>query len=125
VAFARIPSAQYDEAAGVYALMRGIGGSAGIAVISWLFVRQTQIHFNELTAHVTPFNPELLPYLAERGLGPYSPEAAPLVAYDIARQAQMLAFDDIFWFIGISTLAIIPLLFFMTRPEKVALVPAH
>ena len=30
-----------DEASGVYALMRGIGGSAGIAVVSWLFVRQT------------------------------------------------------------------------------------
>jgi MFS transporter, DHA2 family, multidrug resistance protein len=125
VAFASIRNAQYDEAAGVYALMRGIGGSAGIAVISWLFVRQTQIHFNELTAHVTPFNAELVPYLAARGLGPYSPEAAPLVAYDIARQAQMLAFDDIFWFIGLSTLAILPVLFFMRRPEKIALVPAH
>ena len=54
VAFASIPKASYDEASGVYALMRGIGGSAGIAVVSWLFVRQTQIHFNELTAHVTP-----------------------------------------------------------------------
>ena len=125
VAFANIPKAQYDEASGVYALMRGIGGSAGIAVVSWLFVRQTQIHWGELTANITPFNRELIPYLAQHGLTPYSPTAAPLVTYEIARQAEMLAFNDLFWFIAIVTLAIIPLLFFMTKPEKVALVPAE
>ena len=125
VAFASIPNAKYDEASGVYALMRGIGGSAGIAVVSWLLVRQSQIHFNELTAHITPFNRDLIPYLAERGLTPYSPQAAPAVVHEIARQAQMLAFNDIFWFIAVVTLAIIPVLFLMKRPERVQLAPAH
>ena len=37
----------------------------------------------------------------------------------------MLAFNDLFWFIGMVTLAIIPLVFLMKKPEKVALVPAH
>jgi MFS transporter, DHA2 family, multidrug resistance protein len=124
-AFANIPRAQYDEASGVYALMRGIGGSAGIAVVSWLFVRQMQIHWSELSAHITPFKQALVPYLAEHGLTPYSPTAAPLVTYEIARQAQLLAFNDLFWFIGLVTLAIIPLLFFMTKPERFSLVPAH
>jgi MFS transporter, DHA2 family, multidrug resistance protein len=124
VAFSTIANAQYDEASGLYALMRGIGGSAGIAVVSWLFVRQTQIHFNELTAHITPYNRDLIPYLGQHGLTPYSPEAAPLIMHEIGRQAQMLAFNDIFWFIAIVTLAIIPLIFAMKRPEKVSLVPA-
>jgi MFS transporter, DHA2 family, multidrug resistance protein len=125
VAFASIPKAQYDEASGVYALMRGIGGSAGIAVVSWLFVRQAQIHFAELTAHITPYNPALLPYLSQYGLNPHSPQSGPLVAHEIADQAQMLAFNDLFWFIGVVTLAIIPLIFIMKKPEKVELVPAH
>ena len=124
VAFASIPREQYDEAAGVYALMRGIGGSAGIAIVSWLFVRQAHIHFNELTAHITPYNSDLVPYLGQHGLSPYSPEAAPLVVHEIARQAQMLAFNDIFWFIAMVTFAIIPLIFLMKRPERVSLVPA-
>jgi DHA2 family multidrug resistance protein len=123
VAFASVPRAQYDEASGVYALMRGIGGSAGIAVVSWLFVRQTQIHFNELTGHITPFNRDLIPYLGQYGLTPYSPQSAPLIAHEIGRQAQMLAFNDIFWFIAMVTLAIIPLIFLMKKPEKVSLVP--
>jgi DHA2 family multidrug resistance protein len=125
VAFGSIANKQYDEASGVYALMRGIGGSGGIAVVSWLFVRQTQIHFNELTAHITPYNRDLLPYLDQYGLKPYSPETAPLVMHEIGRQAQMLAFNDIFWFIAVVTLAIIPHIFLMKRPERVAQVPAH
>jgi MFS transporter, DHA2 family, multidrug resistance protein len=123
VAFASIPRAQYDEASGLYALMRGIGGSAGIAVVSWLFVRQTQIHFNELTGHVTPYNRDVVPYLGQYGLTPLSPESAPLIVHEIDRQAQMLAFNDIFWFIAMVTLAIIPLIFLMKKPEKVSLVP--
>jgi DHA2 family multidrug resistance protein len=105
--------------------MRGIGGSAGIAVVSWLFVRQTQIHFAELTSHVTPYNRDLPAYLSQFGLNPYSPQSGPLVAHEIGRQAQMLAFNDLFWFIGVVTLAIIPLIFLMKRPEKIELVPAH
>jgi DHA2 family multidrug resistance protein len=46
------------------------------------------------------------------------------VTLQIAQQAQLMAFNDLFWFIGLVTLAIIPLLFFMKKPEKVALVPA-
>ncbi len=124
-AFSTVPNAKYDEASGFYALMRGIGGSIGIAVVSWLLVRQSQVHFNELTAHITPFNRDLVPYLAERGLNPLSPEAGPAVVQEITRQAYMLAFNDIFWFIAVVTLAIIPLVFLMKRPEKVSLVPAR
>jgi MFS transporter, DHA2 family, multidrug resistance protein len=41
-----------------------------------------------------------------------------LVAQEIARQAQMQAFDDLFWFIGWVTFAILPLPFMMKRPER-------
>jgi DHA2 family multidrug resistance protein len=85
VAFASIPKSKYDEASGIYALMRGIGGSAGIAIVSWLFVRQAHIHFAELTAHITPYNRDLLPYLSERGLTPQDPQAGAAVMQEIAR----------------------------------------
>src|SRR5262245_3977715 len=68
VAFASIPRAQYDEASGVYALMRGIGGSGGIAIVSWLFVRQTEIHLHELTVDILPYKRELISSLVQQGL---------------------------------------------------------
>ena len=57
VAFASIPKSQLDEASGVYALMRGIGGSAGIAVVSWLFVarrRSISPSSRRISRRITP-----------------------------------------------------------------------
>ena len=70
VTFGNIAKAQYDEASGVYALMRGIGGSASIAVVSWLFVRQTQIHWNELSGHITPSTRRSFPISPSMGSPP-------------------------------------------------------
>jgi MFS transporter, DHA2 family, multidrug resistance protein len=126
VAFGRMTNDRLDEAAGLYALMRGIGSSIGIAVVSWLFVRQGQVHWVNLTDHVSPLNPNIPPLIANYGIDPQAPVVLPAAAQAIARQAQMMAFVDLFWFIGIVTLAILPLIFLMKRPEKVGvLVPSH
>jgi MFS transporter, DHA2 family, multidrug resistance protein len=126
IAFGSISDSKLDEAAGLYALMRGIGSSVGIAVVSWLFVRQGQVHWDGLIAHISPFNPALPPDIAAQGLNPQSPVTVVAMAQEIGRQAQMLAFVDLFWFIGLVTLAILPLVLLMQRPKTTALlIPAH
>jgi DHA2 family multidrug resistance protein len=126
IAFGQMPNAKLDEAAGLYALMRGIGASIGIAVASWLFVRQGQVHWNELISHISPLNPAVPPYLSAHGLDPQSPATAVAISQEIARQAQMLAFVDLFWFIGVVTFAILPLVLLMKKPARgEAHVPAH
>jgi MFS transporter, DHA2 family, multidrug resistance protein len=126
VAFGRMENEKLDEAAGLYALMRGIGSSIGIAVVSWLFVRQTQIHWGDLITHINPFNPAVPPYLSAHGLDMQAPSSMSIVALEIGRQAQMLAFIDLFWFIGMVTFAILPLLFLMKRPKTAGVfIPAH
>jgi DHA2 family multidrug resistance protein len=48
------------------------------------------------------------------------------VALEIGRQAQMLAFIDLFWFIGLVTFAILPLVFLMKKPKTAGVfIPAH
>jgi MFS transporter, DHA2 family, multidrug resistance protein len=126
VAFGRMENEKLDEAAGLYALMRGIGSSIGIAVVSWLFVRQTDVHWDNLIVHINPFNPAVPPYLNAHGLNPQAPGSIFAVALEIGRQAQMLAFIDMFWFIGIVTFAILPLLLMMKRPKTTGVfIPAH
>ena len=94
--------------------------------MSWLFVRQGQVHWDGLIAHISPFNPVLPPYIAAQGLNPQSPVTVVAMAQEIGRQAQMLAFVDLFWFIGLVTLAILPLVLLMQRPKTTALlIPAH
>jgi MFS transporter, DHA2 family, multidrug resistance protein len=126
VAFGSVPNTKLDEASGLFALLRGIGSSVGIAVVSWLFVRQGQVHWDNLIANISPYNPAVPSYLAALGLNPQSPGAMVSVAREIARQAQMMAFVDLFWFIGLFTFAILPLLFMMKRPAREGVfIPAH
>jgi len=125
VAFGSVTNDKLDEASGLYALMRGIGASIGIAVVSWLFVRQSQVHWQTLIDHITPFNPAVPPYLSAHGLNPRSAESMAAAANEIGRQAQMLAFVDLFWFIGLVTLGILPLVFMMKKPTREGLfIPA-
>jgi DHA2 family multidrug resistance protein len=124
VAFGDVPSNKLDEAAGLYALMRGIGSSMGIAVVSWLFVRQGQVHWQILAGHVTSFNPPTLSYQSAFGINHWSDSALAFIAREIARQAQMQAFNDLFWLIGWITLAILPLLLLGRRPQRKDLVMA-
>lgn len=121
VAFGTIKDAKLDEASGLMALMRGIGSSVGIAIVSWLLVRQGQVHWSHLIENLNPYNPAVTPYLAGSGLNPSSPGTIKIVALGVARQAQMQAFLDLFWFIGWVTFALLPLVFLMKRPEKARL----
>jgi DHA2 family multidrug resistance protein len=115
VAFGSISEAKLDEASGLMALMRGIGSSIGIAVVGWLLVHQGQVHWALLIENLNPFNPALQ---AESGLSMSSPSTMKIVALGVARQAQMQAFIDLFWFIGWVTFALLPLVFLMKRPER-------
>ena len=117
VAFGSISDAKLDEASGLMALMRGLGSSLGIAVVSWLLVRQGQVHWTLLIQNLNPFNPAVAPYLAGSGQS-ISSGTMKMVALGVARQAQMQAFIDLFWFIGWVTLALLPLVFLMKRPER-------
>jgi DHA2 family multidrug resistance protein len=66
------------------------------------------------------------PYLSAHGLDVHAPGSMSTVALEIGRQAQMLAFIDLFWFIGIVTFAILPLLLMMKRPKTTGVfIPAH
>jgi MFS transporter, DHA2 family, multidrug resistance protein len=121
VAFGSIRDAKLDEASGLMALMRGIGSSIGIAVVSWLLVHQGQVHWSLLRENLNPLNPAVAPYLAESGLSMASPGTFKIVALGVARQAQMQAFIDLFWFIGWVTFALLPLVLLMKRPERKAL----
>jgi DHA2 family multidrug resistance protein len=126
VAFGSVHHAHLDEAAGLYALMRGIGSSIGIAVVSWLFVRQGQVHWQNLIVNINPFNPAVPPYLSAHGIDTQTPGAMSAVALEIGRQAQMQAFVDLFWFIGLVTFAILPLVFLMKKPSREGVfIPAH
>ena len=81
-----LPNEQMGNAAGVYNLMRNIGGSIGIAMATTMVARGTQIHQALMVGHLSPYRPEFQQYLQSTSgmLGQYSdPASAQQQAYGL------------------------------------------
>lgn len=115
VAYSTLQDSMRAEAAGLFSLVRTMGSSIGISIIITLFTRHTQSAWNQLSGFVNPYNPRLPDYLQSMHLDIQNPLSIPLVASEVSKQAQMLAFVDVYAFIAWSTLGMLPLVFFIRR----------
>lgn len=123
VAFQNIAADKQDEASGIYGVIRSIGSSVGIAIVGWQVATRIQVHWTALSEHMTPYSAAAQAYLAPLGLSPHSPEGAALLTGQIAAQAQMLAFQDIFPLTGWAAFAMLPVVLLMQRPKVGATAP--
>lgn len=122
-----IPKEEMGNAAGLYNLLRNVGGSVGIAVAATMLSRQTQFFQNTLVDSVTPYSPvaqQKLELLKQgfmlRGLDAATAHKASLAAINgiVQRQAGMLAYNHIFWIVGLTFLGVIPFLLLL-RKQKI------
>jgi len=116
VAFATLPKGLATEAAGVYNLIRSIGSSIGISIVSVYMARSAQASWATLRAQVDPFRPEVRQYLDPAHLKAQGAGLA-LIAQQVALQAQMLGILNAFWLIVASFVAMVPLVLLL-RPAK-------
>jgi DHA2 family multidrug resistance protein len=108
VAFSTLPHERSAEAAGVYSLTRTIGGSVGISIVATMMAREAQVSWNQLSAHVNPYNPAVQHYLGGIGMSVTDPRAVGLLAHEVARQAQMLGMVDAFVLVMWSFILMLP-----------------
>ncbi|MCU0573378.1 MAG: DHA2 family efflux MFS transporter permease subunit [Syntrophobacteraceae bacterium] len=119
--YVNIPREQMGNASGIFNLLRNLGGSFGVAVSATLLSQRSQLHQNFLVEHVTPFNPALREYAeklsqAVPGLAEEMMHSKLLLAgvyREVLRQANMLAFNDVFWLFAWLTAVLVPLTLFM------------
>ncbi len=114
VAFATLPKEAAAEAAGLFSLMRTIGSSIGISLVTTVFIRHGQMAWNLIGGHITQFGAAVTAYLAPLHLSPQAPLGSAVLAGTLARQSQMMAFDAAFVFITVSFAAMLPLTFFVS-----------
>ncbi|MBF0502871.1 MAG: DHA2 family efflux MFS transporter permease subunit [Candidatus Riflebacteria bacterium] len=135
MAFRNVPPDKTGYASGFLNLVRNYGGSTGIALVTTMLSRRTQLHQVNLVGHISYVNPIYREFMARgNGLmiahGASSADAAhkvPALAYHmVMRQAGMLSFADVFWMMGVLSLASIPLLLLIqnSAPQKAASSPA-
>jgi DHA2 family multidrug resistance protein len=134
-AFAYVPREKTNMGTGIINLARNIGASVGIATVTTLLERRTQVHQARLMEHVnglstayrnTLHGNETRLISAGSGLAQASAQAHGMIYNTVQRQAAMLGFIDNFKMLGVVFFAVIPVLLVLRKPKTSSgNVPVH
>lgn len=113
VATAGLSPQEAGSASGLFNMMRNLGGSIGIASLATLLTNREKFHSHQLGEAVSLYSSEtqqrinqLTQYFISQGFDLNTAHTAAIKAIDniVRREAFVLAFNDCFYFIGLSLL---------------------
>jgi DHA2 family multidrug resistance protein len=122
---AGVPAGRMANATGLFNVVRNVGASAGVAILTTLLARQTQAHQAALVGRVTVWDPATAERLgvlerafAAAGADPHTAaqQALHRLYEEVQRQAAMKAFVDDFRLLMWLFVAFVPAVWLMTRP---------
>jgi DHA2 family multidrug resistance protein len=122
MAMGTLSNEQMGNASGVFNLMRNTGGSIGIAAMTTMLSRGSQIHQAALVRNINPYDPEVqqrvqqLGHAMPGGGGGGSLQQAYGVIYGmVARQSMVMSYIDNFRFLAFLCLLGVPAVFLFKR----------
>lgn len=119
-----IAKEKMGNATSIFNLMRNIGGSFGIAIMTTFLSRRGQFHQNRLIENIQPGSPQTLntlhamtAWFHHRGADSHTAARQALVALYgmVQKHASMLSFVEAFWVMGVVFLVMMPLVLLMRR----------
>ena len=129
---ASLPNEQMGNAAGIFNLMRNIGGSVGISIVNTIVARHEQLHRSEMAHHLTASNPRFADMLHGAAAlttraGGTELQAFGLINGIYSQQARLLAYVDDFQYMALACFLCLPLVFFLkkAKAKKGAVSAAH
>jgi DHA2 family multidrug resistance protein len=134
IATGNIEREQAGSASGLYNMMRNMGGSIGIAILSTLITRREQFHSNRIGEAVSLYSPEtqqridqLTQNFISRGTDPATAhnQALAQISQLVRREAYVMAYNDGFYFVGIALLVSGLALLFTKKIKSGAGAAAH
>lgn len=109
MAFATLPPHLRTDGSSLLTLLRNLGASIGISLITTMLSRNIQISHSDISANVTSFSlPGVDPASADR-LGTYGQTALQLLDLEMNRQAAMIAYLNDFKMMAFMVALAIPL----------------
>jgi DHA2 family multidrug resistance protein len=124
-----LPNEQMGNAAGIFNLMRNLGGSIGISVVTTMLARNAQVQQSYIAEHFNPYSPQLEQYARKlsalfsmKGPPDYLSHKAYTALYDLAvQQSTLLAYMYNFKLLAFVCLLCVPAAFALKklhgRPE--------
>jgi MFS transporter, DHA2 family, multidrug resistance protein len=116
VAFGTLAPALRTQATGLFNLMRNIGSSIGISMMSYLLVRNSATEQAALVEHITLYRQVVRDYAHELNLATFTGRAA--LAQIVTGQAEAVAFIDNFKLMMFVSFLAIPLVLLVQRPRR-------
>lgn len=122
----RFRNVQMGNATSIFNLMRNIGGSFGVAVMTTFLARRGQFHQNRLVENINAFDAGTRQTLAgmkawfiQHGADPVtaSQQALGGLYGMVQRHAAMLSFVEAFWVMAAMFVSIVPFVFILRRPQ--------
>ncbi len=113
VQFVGVPPSQNGDASAIINLMRNLGGSVGVSVVTTELQWRGQFHHARLAEHVTPYD--------GWGFG----TSLARIGQQVQTQASMLSYLDVFTILMWVALAAVPLVFFLPNVAKGAPAGGH
>jgi DHA2 family multidrug resistance protein len=133
LSMAGISKEKMGNATSTFNLMRNIGGSVGIAIMTTFLARRTQMHQNVLVGNITAGNLEsgrmlqgMQGWFHANGVDQYvaSRRAWATLYGMVQRHASMLSFVEAFWVMGVPFLVMLPFILFLRNPRPKAQRPS-
>ena len=130
-AYADVPPEKIPEASSQINLARNLGGSIAISIAQAVFEQRSQFHQARLVETVAPgtTNDATWTFQAGRAFasqGASAAQAATAQLYQvIQKQAEVLAYVDVFWVLTIGVAIVTPLLIFLKKVPLGAGASAH
>ncbi len=132
---ANINKEDMSNATAIYNLLRNLGGSFGVAYVTTMLARGSQIHQALMVGHLTPFDrnyqialgrtSNVIGYSGVFGHALAGQAATGTLYAELSRQASMLAYNGAFRQLSIFMIFILPLVFFMKKGRQEAPAGMH
>jgi DHA2 family multidrug resistance protein len=116
VAFGTLAPALRTQATGLFNLMRNIGASIGISMMSYLLVRNSATEQSALVEHITPYRQVVRDFAHQLSLASLTGRAT--LAQIVTQQAEAVAFIDNFKLMMFVSFLAIPLVILVQRPRR-------
>ena len=116
IAFATLDPRFRADATSLFSLVRNIGSSIGISLVTVALTRNIQINHTELSAYISAFNPVLWQVNPSAAAG--QPMALTQMDMLVNAQAAMISYVDDFKLMMWVTIAAMPLALILKRPAR-------
>ncbi|MGQ9652799.1 MAG: DHA2 family efflux MFS transporter permease subunit [Thermodesulfobacteriota bacterium] len=124
--FVNIRNEEMGNATAIFNVLRNLGQSFGVAVSTTILAQRAQLHQGFLVERITPFDPTFQTHYQRllAWLQSSHPEMANMntalgfMYREVLRQANMLAFNDVFWILACMTALLVPLTLLFKAPGR-------